>query len=134
MKKFKFNKIYDKVICDHEDSMYMLYKNIIMEFEPKFGEYGLALKYSIFWYNILNEQVSSVRLPFINGYNCGFTVGVENEWKIICYDEEEGATLGANFAISSISRSLFHLDAILYTDTGDVIEEMKRLLEIAKHL
>lgn len=134
MKRFKYDQVYDNIICDHEDYVFILYQGIIKEFEPKFGEYGLTLRYSIFWYNFMGEEVSSVRLPFINGYRCEFTVGIENAGEIICYDEEESATLGANFTISSISRFFFHLDVTLYNDMADVIEEMKNMLEIAKHL
>jgi len=134
MKKFKYELKTDPIICEHEDFMKDMHQNIIKSYEDKFFEYGYKLKYGLGWYNFIKNEGSLERLPFVNGYGCYFSVGVEKNGEVVCYDKEEGATLGIDFNISSITRFFFHLNVILCDDTDDIIEEMDKLLKIATSL
>lgn len=134
MKELKYNENLNPIICMHEENMNKRYKEIIKTYEPKFAEKGISLVYHMGWNNFLKNENSDKRLLFTNGYNCYFSVGTRKNGKTFCYNEEEGATLGANFCISSISKFFFHLNVYLYEDTSDVIKEMNRLLEIVSSL
>ena len=134
MRKFKYDMSCDSIICKHEDFMKDVCQNIMKGYDEKFNKLGFTLDYGLDWSNFLKDIYSSERLPFINGYMCRFSVGVRKNGEIVCYDEEEGATLGAGFGISSVSRFFFHLNVSLHEDTSEIIEEMESLLRIAESL
>lgn len=128
----------DEIIIKHEEIMLKKYSNIILGYKSKFEPYNCSLKVGCGWMNLLKKEHLTNRLPFKNGYECYVYCRVERNGEVIRYEDKEGEVdyydLSLSWNISLISRFFFHLNVFLYTDTADVIEEMERLLKIAKDL
>ena len=91
-------------VYEHENKMTDVYLSIINSYQTKFEKYKCNIVLEKYWYNLLDNCVSSERIPFSNGYTCAFSCSIERDGKMVCVDELEGNMLTVSWTISYISK------------------------------
>lgn len=132
MKRFRYDKSLDSEIIKHEEEMYLKIKSIADKYRKNFLKYNVDLEVTFGYGNIYRNENNSNRVPFISGYYCCIGVHVVKDNKQVqryIEDEDEFEGIFDSWQICNIWRHWFHLDVWLRTDTTEIEEDIKGLLE-----
>ena len=132
--KFAYDKSKAQRIINHEDIMLKTYSKIISTYTSLFEQYDCSLKVRLFWIDFSTERRSNRRLPFRIGYACYVCCEVQRDGKEVHVNSVDGEadyySLSAAWMVSSVDRDFFKSKVSLYSDTADIENDMKELLQL----
>ena len=130
--KLKYDNSCDSFICEHEETMCSRLQKIVAPYKEMFSRYGVKLSDTIFWTD--QRATSSERLPFCEGYSCFFSVEIERNGEVVCYDEAEGFSLVTEVCITTMWRASRYEMISLNDDSSELVEEICEFLRIIRLL
>ena len=133
---FPYDPNLDSLIYEHENTMRKICQNLIKKYSEEFKQYGYELECAIYWNEFMDwRRAFSERIPYKDGYNCFFRIGVKRDGKYVCYDAGEETLLTDTICFSNISYDREELIARLYDeDEKSLANTFERMLKIAKSL
>jgi len=126
----------DSIIYTHENAVHALCKNEMTRYNKAFKQHGYELDGAIYWNEFGDwRRAYSERIPYKDGYNCFFRVGVKKDGKYVSYDAGEETLLADTIYLSEISHDGEALNVRLYDeDENSLAEVFAGMLEIVKSL
>lgn len=132
--KFAYDKSKAQRIINHEGIMLETYAKIISSYSPLFEQYNCSLEVGLFWIDFPAAKSSNRCLPFHVGYACYVYCEVQRDGKEVHVNSIDGEadyySLSAAWMVSSVDRDFFKAKVSLYSDTGDIENDMKELLQL----
>ena len=133
--KFQYPLEMDKLILNHEEKVFILYQNIIIEkYQFFFEKHGYSLKIGCEWQYMHKNVCSKSRLPLKAGYSCHIYCEIQKKGDMITvYLQDEDIDNHPLFAIWEISRIDFPFNNppyVLLSDINEIYEDMDELQEL----